>query len=172
MDVHRIIIEKKTLEGFKRRAFKAFPNEHIEAVLGRFEPSNKVRMNTLYVYAFDELDQAKSGKRRIDYFLPEEEVEAGTTLKYFGTLHTHPKTHCEPSPDDWESFLKTSQVEEQPVETYYVQILLDEVMGIMYLDKKSTKKMYGFAFYNRQGQQIEFIISEIPKRRRRGKSSR
>lgn len=162
MDVHRIVIEKKVLESFKRRAFKEFPNEHIEALLGRLQITND--MNVLSIYAFEKLDKEKAEKRIVVYSMAEEEIEAGTSLKYFGTLHTHPKSRLEPSDEDWKSFLHTSQVEEQLVNGYYSQVLLDEVMGIMYIDRKAKQKFSGIAFYNRQGNQIEVVISEHEKK--------
>lgn len=159
MNITRIVVDKYILDGFKRRALKEFPKEHIEAILGKAQADGTI----LQIHAFDEIEKYESKKYEVNYAQPEDEIEAGTTLKYYGTLHTHPTTDTTPSSYDWKDFLGTQEDEclvGGEKRGYYVHTMADEIMGIMYINKNTRQKFFGFAFYNRQGNQIELVISE------------
>lgn len=163
MEISRIVVDKRLMTEFKRRAFRAYPKEHVEAILGKVGHTDNI--DVLYVFAFDELekDPEKTKKNTVIYDYPEEEIEAGSNLKYFGTLHTHPNTDLVPSPLDWKDFMANQDNEflSGGKKRGVIHItMVDEIMGIMYLSKKMRQKFTGCAFFNRMGNQIEFIVAE------------
>lgn len=162
--IQRIIVHKSLIDSFKKKAIKAMPHEIIVAVLG------KLVNDELHIYAFDEIEVEDSivGSKRmvLKYWQPEEEMEAGTTLKYFGTLHSHPNCTVEPSEIDKKYFIEIFNAEEFLHEGFEWEYLHDEIMGIMSLKSRSKVVQYGLAFYNVDFEPIEVIISETKKERK------
>jgi len=159
--MQRIVVHKSLIDSFKRRAVKAMPYEIIVAVLG------KMVKNELHIYAFDtiEVETSISGARvmTLQYGQPEEEIEAGTTLKYFGTLHSHPNSDAVPSEADKADFVEKFNAEEFSSDGIALEYLRDEIMGIMSLRRKKSVIHYSLVFYNIDFQPIELIISETKK---------
>jgi|ERR1035438_2992397 proteasome lid subunit RPN8/RPN11 len=155
--IERIIVHKTLIDSFKRKAVKALPNEIIVAVLGKMEK------NDLHVYAFDKLEVVKSKHTFIQYEQPEEELEAGSDLKYFGTLHSHPNGTLHTSEDDRESFFNAHNSDHFMIEDHEGEQLMDEIMGIMGIVRKRKVIHYGIAFYNSEIKPIEVIFSENRK---------
>jgi proteasome lid subunit RPN8/RPN11 len=159
--IERIVVHKSLVDSFKRKAAKAMPHEIIVAVLG------KMANDELHIYAFDhiEVDSSVVGARRmmLQYGQPEEEMEAGTNLKYYGTLHSHPNSTTKPSDIDKKDFMEKFNAEEISQEGEVFEYLHDEIMGIMSLNKKTKVIQYGLVFYNIDFEPIEIIIAEDKK---------
>ena len=155
--IQRIIIHKSLIDSFKRKAVKMLPKETIVAILG------KQVDDELYVYAFDSLNIRRAWNTRIEYEQPEEEMEAGTTLKYFGTLHSHSNGMLHLSEMDKKSFLEC-QSEYFIFEDCEGEQLIDEIMGIMGIARRPKVIQYGIMFYNNALKPIELIISETIKK--------
>lgn len=159
--IGRIIVHKSLIDSFKRKAVKAMPYEIIVAILGRMVK------NELHIYAFDtiEVETSISGPRvmTLQYGQPEEEIEAGTNLKYFGTLHSHPNSDAVPSEADKKDFVEKFNAEEFSANGIALEFLRDEIMGIMSLRRKKSVIHYSLMFYNIDFEPIELIISETKK---------
>ncbi len=159
--IQRIVVHKSLIDSFKKKAVKAMPHEIIVAVLG------KIVKNELHIYATDTLEVETSivGARRmmLQYNQPEEEIEAGTTLKYYGTLHSHPNSTVEPSNVDKADFVEKFNGEESIHAGIEYEYLRDEIMGIMSLRRKKSVVHYSLVFYNIDFEPIELIISENKK---------
>ena len=161
--INRIIIHESLLDFFKKKALKALPYEVIVAILG------KIVGDELHICAFDEIDiksaTVDAKKWTLTYNQPEEEIEAGTTLKYFGTLHSHPNGKTDPSEEDKEDFLIRFNGEEITFRGLICEHLYDEIMGIMSIKPMKYVIHYGLSFYNIDLEKIEIIISENRKRK-------
>jgi proteasome lid subunit RPN8/RPN11 len=159
--IGRLIVHKSLIDSFKRKAVKAMPYEVIVAVLG------KMVKNELHIYAFDtiEVETSISGARvmMLQYGQPEEEMEAGTTLKYYGTLHSHPNSDAVPSEIDKADFVEKFNGEAFTHDGLEWEYLRDEIMGIMSLSRKKSVIHYSLMFYNIDFEPIELIISETKK---------
>jgi proteasome lid subunit RPN8/RPN11 len=160
--IQRIIIHKSLIDSFKKTAIKALPWEYIVAVLG------KMICDDLHVYAFDKINMDSwindTNESTLHYWQPEEEVEAGSGLKYFGTLHSHPNGTTQPSECDIKDFRKKYNHGDYTDEEGFIgEELCDEIMGIMQVAKKKRVIHYGITFYNINLEPIEVIISETRK---------
>jgi len=161
--IQRIIIHKTLVDSFKRKALKAFPHEHIVAILG------KMVGNDLHVCALDELDEVETFNNSkycfIQYYQPEEEIEAGTTLKYFGTLHSHPAGTLKPSEEDRHGFFKAYNEDSFEFQGHEGEQLCDQIMGIMRIVKLPKIIQHGLAFYDIDFKSLEILISEDRKKK-------
>jgi len=160
MLIKKIVIHKKLIESFKAKALLANPYEYIEAIMGL------QKKDCLYVYAFDEIQIINTINSRtykeIQYCRPEEEVEAGTKYKYFGSIHSHPGSGCDlrPSRKDISDFLNQGQQETFWEGGSEGNCLTDQIMGIMGVHRKKKVIEYGMVFYNTLMEKIDVIISE------------
>jgi len=59
MALFRVVIDKKVLDGFKRRSLRVYPDEHIEAILGTVKfvtgYCNEDHNQILYIHALDKV---------------------------------------------------------------------------------------------------------------------
>ena len=158
MAIRRILIHKSLIDSFKRQALKVMPHEHIVALLGRMVDDD------LHICALDSVNiiTSTSGPLKITLYYehPEEEIEAGTNLKYFGTLHSHPNKSLDPSEDDKKDFLNTFNNVEYSEGPHEGEYLPEQIMGIMSVTKKKKVHQYGIQFYNIDFELIDLIISE------------
>ena len=156
--IQQVIIHKRLVDEFKRRALAAMPYEHIVAVMGRQQGE------TLYVHALDVLDVysnvSNDKEIAISYQQPEEEIEAGTTLKYFGTLHSHPNRALRPSKADIKDFREGPNSDFYSKGTWHGETLRDEIMGIMRVNKNKKVNQWGMVFYNIDLSPVELLIAE------------
>lgn len=161
MLIKKIVIHEDLIRGFKNSALKHSPYEYIEAILGLQKDT------TLFVYAFDLIGITSSIETKnyieIVYDRPEEEIEAGSNLKYFGTIHSHPRYSLEPSDIDKSQFIET--INENLVEYDGVQheVLTDKIMGIMFAREQPKVIEYGLVFYNEAMEKIDLIITETKR---------
>lgn len=89
----RIVVDRRTLNGFRRRAWRAFPNEHIEVLIGRegeihaIHPIDYLSTRSMCVYDDEQFEIVRKQVH---------------PLQLLGTIHTHPNIDtCEPSEHDW-----------------------------------------------------------------------
>lgn len=153
MFITQIVIHNDIVNEFKQKALRAYPNECISAILG------KQVMDTLYIYALDDLSVNRTNPRGISYQSAEEEIEAGTNLKYFGTIHTHSNAVLTHSYIDKKGFI-ADQFKETNSCGFIDEILEDRIMGIMAIADRKKVFQWGLIFFNEQMQQIETLISE------------
>src|SRR5512147_2721060 len=90
-----VLVDRKVLDAFKRRALELYPREFLEQIVGRVV-GTQVR-----VYAFRELEhEATKWEVVIDEDLdPMTEGEDTRHFDILGTIHTHPQSTIEPSDD-------------------------------------------------------------------------
>ena len=135
-----VVVDRKVLDGFKRRALKLYPREFIEQIVGRIVDHQG------RIYAFRELEhQATRYEVVIDEDMdPMTEGEDESRYQILGTIHTHPQSTIEPSDIDWEAMARDGEL----------------VMGICAIRKTAKRRFVSFAFYNVRKEQIQLTIAE------------
>jgi len=135
-----VVIDRKVLDAFKRRALKLYPREFLEQIVGRLV-EHEVR-----IYAFRELEhQATRYEVVIDEDMdPMTEGEDESRYQILGTIHTHPQASIEPSDLDWEAMARDGEL----------------VMGICSIRKTAKRRFVSFAFYNARKEQMQLTIAE------------
>lgn len=101
-----VVIDRKVLDGFKRRALKLYPREFIEQIVGRMVD------HQCRIYAFRELEhEATRYEVVIDEDMdPMTEGEDEKRFQILGTIHTHPQSTIEPSDIDWEAMARDDEL--------------------------------------------------------------
>ncbi len=138
-----IVVDRKVLDGFKRRALKAYPLELLEQVVGRIVGSQA------RVFAFQAIEH-EATKRDItldDDVNPMTEGEDVRRFDILGTIHSHPLDTVEPSPLDWSSMKEDGEL----------------VMGVCSIRKTARRRFVSFAFFKRNKEQLQLTISEENK---------
>lgn len=135
-----VVIDRKVLDGFKRRALKLYPREFIEQIVGRMVD------HQCRIYAFRELEhEATRYEVVIDEDMdPMTEGEDEKQFQILGTIHTHPQSTIEPSDIDWEAMARDDEL----------------VMGICAIRRTSRRRFVSFAFYNARKEQMQLTIAE------------
>jgi proteasome lid subunit RPN8/RPN11 len=153
MLIKQIVIHNDIVNEFKQKARNAFPRECIAALMG------KQILETLYIHALDEINVIKTTTENLIYNRASEELLAGTKLKYFGTIHSHPNALLTYSTTDKNDFI-SEQYKESLTDGYIDESLEDKVMGIMVLNDRKKVFQWGIVFFNQKLEQIETLISE------------
>src|SRR5512140_3083718 len=98
-EVAEIVVDRRVLGSFKRRALKAYPREILEQVVG------KIVGHQARIFAFRDLEYEASKNLVVmeSDVNPMTENEDGMHLSILGTIHTHPQNTVEPSDLDWRS---------------------------------------------------------------------
>lgn len=138
-----VVVDRKVLEGFKRRALAAYPREVIEQIVGR------VVGTQARIFAFRELEYQST---RLQVIMDEDAnpmTEGGdeSTFEILGTIHTHPQDTVEPSELDWQSMHEDGEL----------------VMGICAIRKTAKRRFVSFAFFGSEQKQLQLTISEDEK---------
>ena len=139
-DLTEVVIDRKLLGSFKRRALRAFPREILEQVVGR------VVGTQARIYAFRDLEhEASGGKVFMDEDVnPMTEGEDLTRFSVLGTIHSHPQDTIEPSELDWQSMQQDGEL----------------VMGICAIRRTAKRRFVSFAFFNRSREHVQLTIGE------------
>ncbi len=140
VELTEIVVDRKVLEGFKRRALRKYPLELLEQVVGRVS-GEQVR-----VFAFQAIEH-EATERDItldDDVNPMTEGEDAKRFDILGTIHSHPMDTVEPSPLDWSSMKEDGEL----------------VMGVCSIRKTLKRRFVSFAFFNRQKNQMQLTVSE------------
>ena len=139
-DVDEVIVDRKVLDSFKRRALKVYPREIFEQVVGR------ISRNQARIFAFRDLEHAANRQDVVvdDDMNPMTEGEDEKGFDILGTIHSHPQDTIEPSELDWETMKTDGEL----------------VMGICAIRKTAKRRFVSFAFFGRNRQQLQLTISE------------
>lgn len=138
--IAEVVVDRKVLEGFKRRALKAYPREVIEQLVGRIVgPQARI-------FAFRELEYQATRSRVIMDEDANPMTEGGDEVQFeiLGTIHTHPQDTVEPSELDWQSMNEDGEV----------------VMGVCAIRKTEKRRFVSFAFYRNDRTQLQLTIAE------------
>jgi proteasome lid subunit RPN8/RPN11 len=135
-----VVVDRKVLESFKRRALKLYPREFIEQIVG------KIVDHQLRIYAFRELEhQATRYEVVIDEDVdPMTEGDDERRYQVLGSIHTHPQATIEPSDVDWQAMKRDGEL----------------LMGICAIRQTTRRRFVSFAFYNRDKSLMQLTISE------------
>jgi proteasome lid subunit RPN8/RPN11 len=135
-----VVVDRKVLEAFKRRALRLYPREFIEQIVG------KIVDHQLRIYAFRELEHQATRFEVVieDDLDPMTEGEEELGYQILGTIHTHPQATIEPSEIDWEAMERDGEL----------------VMGICAIRQTPKRRFVSFAFYNRDKSQMQLTLSE------------
>jgi proteasome lid subunit RPN8/RPN11 len=139
-ELTEVIVDRKVLDGFKRRALRVYPVELLEQVVGRIV-GGQVR-----VFAFQAIEHEATDRDITldDDVNPMTEGEEPKRFDILGTIHSHPLDTVEPSPLDWRSMKEDGEL----------------VMGVCSIRKTPRRRFVSFAFFNRQKTQLQLTISE------------
>ena len=135
-----VVVDRKVLDAFKRRALKLYPREFLEQIVGRIVGPQ------IRIYAFRELEhEATRFEVVIDEDMdPMTEGEDSRHYDILGTIHTHPQSSIEPSDIDWEAMKRDGE----------------HVMGICAIRRTIKRRFVSFAFYNTDRTQLQLTIAE------------
>lgn len=139
-DVAEVLIDRKVLTDFKRRALRAYPREILEQVVGQVV-GKQVR-----IFAFRELEY-KGLKNAIvmdDDINPMTEGDEALPYSILGTIHTHPQDTVEPSDLDWQSMKEDGEL----------------IMGVCAIRRTTKRRFVSFAFFNRDREHVQLTIAE------------
>ncbi|MGH9523245.1 MAG: Mov34/MPN/PAD-1 family protein [Terriglobales bacterium] len=139
-DVTEVVIDRKVLSAFKRRALKAYPREILEQVVGT------VVGTQARIFAFRDLEHQGSTNAVImdEDVNPMTEGETETPYSILGTIHTHPQDTVDPSELDWDSMRQDGEF----------------VMGVCAVRKTAKRRFVSFAFFNRARTHVQLTIAE------------
>jgi proteasome lid subunit RPN8/RPN11 len=139
-NVTEVVIDRKVLSAFKRRALKAYPREILEQVVG------KMAATQAHVFAFRDLEY--QGERRAvvmdDDVNPMTEGEDTMPFAILGTIHTHPQDTVAPSELDWQSMKDDGEL----------------IMGVCAIRRTTKRRFVSFAFFNREREHVQLTIAE------------
>ena len=139
--MRRVLIDKRILDGFKRRARKVYPLEVMEIVVG------EIRGEDTVVLSFQAVDHiASEGEIAVDdedFLNTEQERYRHDVL---GTIHSHPNDTVEPSLRDKRSAKKDGEV----------------IYGICAITRSPAGRRYvSWGFWDgKTHKQLELVISE------------
>lgn len=141
--VSEVVVDRKVLAGFKKRALKAYPREIIEQVVGKLNGRQAI------VFAFRELEHEGTRARiNMDEDVnPMTEGEDDHRFAILGTIHTHPQDTIIPSALDWESMKQDGEL----------------VMGVCSIRKSARRRFVSFAFFNEDREHVQLTVSEEAK---------
>ena len=140
-ELTEVVVDRKVLDGFKRRALNVYPLELMEQVVGR------VVERQVRVFAFQAIEH-EATERDItldDDVNPMTEGEDTRRYDILGTIHSHPMDTVEPSPLDWSSMKEDGEL----------------IMGVCSIRKTTRRRFVSFAFFNRKREQLQLTISEV-----------
>lgn len=140
-ELTEVVVDRKVLDGFKRRALNVYPLELMELVVGR------VVERQVRVFAFQAIEH-EATERDItldDDVNPMTEGEDTRRYDILGTIHSHPMDTVEPSPLDWSSMKEDGEL----------------IMGVCSIRKTTRRRFVSFAFFNRKREQLQLTISEV-----------
>ena len=139
-NVSEVVVDRKVLSAFKKRALKAYPREILEQVVGKLVGPQA------HVFAFRDLEH--KGERRAivmdDDVNPMTEGEDTMPYAILGTIHTHPQDTVEPSELDWESMKADGEL----------------IMGVCAIRRTTKRRFVSFAFFNRGRDHVQLTIAE------------
>ncbi len=139
-DPAEVVVDRKVLEAFKRRALRAYPREIIEQIVGKLVGTQA------RIFAFRELEYQATRQQVIMDEDANPMTEGGDELNFqiLGTIHTHPQDTVEPSELDWKSMHEDGEL----------------VMGICAIRKTAKRRFVSFAFYGAARAQLQLTVSE------------
>lgn len=139
-NVTEVVIDRKVLGAFKRRALKAYPNEILEQVVGKMVGTQA------HIFAFRDLEHQGLNRAVImdDDVNPMTEGEEGLHYSILGTIHTHPQDTVEPSELDWQTMKQDGEL----------------IMGVCAIRKTAKRRFVSFAFFNRERDHVQLTIAE------------
>jgi proteasome lid subunit RPN8/RPN11 len=138
--VTEVVVDRKVLGSFKRRALRAYPREILEQVVGKLVGTQA------RVFAFRDLEHQGSTNAVImdDDVNPMTEGEVGMPFAILGTIHTHPQDTVEPSQLDWDSMRQDGEL----------------IMGVCAIRRTAKRRFVSFAFFNREREHVQLTIAE------------
>lgn len=133
MALKECIVDRKALQGFQRRAYKVYPNEHAEVMVG------VIRRSKVRVTSFKQCDY--SSNRDAVYI---DDGYLNEHRQALGTAHTHPNCPAEPSKTDIESSARNGET----------------IFAICSIRRRVNRWFVQWSFFDGPGRKLELTICD------------
>lgn len=139
MIVKEVIVDRRVLAEFKKRALKAYPKELLEVVVG------EVRGAKAKVFCFQDYEHTADRRNAyVDADAHHAEDQDDCPHKIIGTVHSHPNDIAKPSPCDRRSAKREGE----------------QVFGICAIRKRNKRRFVSWGFFNHDGKPVELFVAE------------
>lgn len=137
--ISEVVIDRRLLDQFKRRAFRAHPNETAEQLWGC------IRGRKAHVCHIEPIDIERQTKHEVDFTFDQDCGSKHGKLKLLGSIHTHPGEYgTEPSDEDIDEAQKDGEI----------------VWGIYAVRKAGKRRFISCRFWSTVDGQLELVIAE------------
>jgi len=138
--IHTVIVDRRILDGFKRRALKHYPKEYAEQLWGTLEG----RKASVCVIEPVDLTQQTRDEVEFDFDQRCGTEHSGMTL--LGSIHTHPAPYegTEPSEADISSSIHDKEI----------------VWGVCGIRKTPKRRFFSCSFWSAGRGEVELVVSE------------
>jgi proteasome lid subunit RPN8/RPN11 len=133
-------VDRKILDGFKRRALKQYPKEYAEQLWGTVEGS---KANICVIEPVDLTQQTRDG---VDFDFDQRCGTKHSGMTLLGSIHTHPAPydHAEPSAADISSSIHDKEI----------------VWGVCGIRKTPKRRFFSSRFWSASQVEVELVVSE------------
>jgi len=138
--IHTVVVDRKILDGFKRRAMKHYPKEYAEQLWGA------IKRRRAHIYVIEPFDLDSQTKGSVDFDFDQQCGTEHGEFMLLGSIHTHPAPYdgTEPSDADIVEAEREKEI----------------VWGIMAIRKTAKRHFFGCRFWSNSGGEIELLFSE------------
>ncbi|MDR3748182.1 MAG: hypothetical protein P4M04_08550 [Acidobacteriota bacterium] len=138
--IHTVVVDRKILDGFKRRALKYYPKEYAEQLWGTVEGG---KANLCVIEPVDLSEQTRDG---VDFDFDQRCGTKHSGMTLLGSIHTHsaPYDGTEPSDDDVSSSIHDKEI----------------VWGICGIRKTAKRRFFSCRFWSPGRGEVELVVSE------------
>lgn len=138
--IHTVVVDRKILDGFRRRALKHYPREYAEQLWGIVESS---KANVCVIEPIDLKQQTRNG---VDFDFDQQCGTKHSGMTLLGSIHTHPAPHDRtgPSDDDVSSSIHDKEI----------------VWGICGIRKTPKRRFFSCRFWSTGRGEVELVVSE------------
>jgi proteasome lid subunit RPN8/RPN11 len=104
--IHSVVVDRKILDGFKRRALKQYPKEYAEQLWGTVEGSKA------NICVIEPVDLKQQTRDEVDFDFDQRCGTEHSGMILLGSIHTHPAPYerTEPSADDISSSIHDQEI--------------------------------------------------------------
>ena len=142
MGLSEVVIDRRVLDTFKRRAFKAYPREYAEQVWGA------IKGKSAHICAAEPIELTEQTRHTVDYDFEQPPGTKSGKYVLLGSFHTHPPPYdTQPSDNDIQSAVEDGEL----------------VWGILAIRKRGKRRFSTVRFWSTADGEMEVVIAETAK---------